>query len=95
MNPFNPEPPSEDESTNEKVSLVKIEGIEVKTSRALLGEIHDKNVAKLDDHFGVTGELFKTIKIKSKKIQSCWPTGMEGFSSGTVFLTGLLTVTPT
>ena len=27
------------------------------------------NVARLDDRFGVTGELFKTIKIKSKKIR--------------------------
>ncbi|MCK7541545.1 MAG: hypothetical protein MZV63_67010 [Marinilabiliales bacterium] len=50
-------------------SLVKIEGLQVKTSRALLGEIHDLNVARLDDRFGVTGELFKTIKIKSKKIK--------------------------
>ncbi len=33
-----------------------------------LGEIHDRNVMLLDDHFGVTGELYKTIKIKHKKV---------------------------
>ena len=68
MNPFNAEPPSEEESVNEKISLVKIEGLPVRTSRTLLGRIHDLNVARLDDRYGVTGELFKTIKIKSKKI---------------------------
>lgn len=33
-----------------------------------LGEIHDRNVILLDDHFGVTGELYKTIKIKHKRV---------------------------
>lgn len=68
MNPFNNEPLTAEESANENISLVTIEGLRVKTSRTLLGEIHDMNVARLDDRFGVTGELFKTIKIKSKKI---------------------------
>jgi hypothetical protein len=69
MNPFNTEPLTAEESGNENISLVNIEGLRVKTSRTLLGEIHDLNVARLDDHFGVTGELYKTIKIKSKKIR--------------------------
>ena len=43
-------------------------GKKPKSSRFLLGEIHDRNVTILDDHFGVTGELYKTIKIKHKKI---------------------------
>lgn len=73
MNPFNMEPPAADESVNEKISLVNIEGLTVRTSRALLGEVHDLNVARLDDRFGVTGELFKTIKIKSKKIRKMLP----------------------
>ncbi|MBE0679850.1 MAG: hypothetical protein IH592_13905 [Bacteroidales bacterium] len=69
MNPFNTEPLTKEESGNENISLENIEGLGVKTSRTLLGEIHDLNVARLDDRFGVTGELFKTIKIKSKKIR--------------------------
>lgn len=40
----------------------------VRISQFRLGEIHDRNVTRLDDHFGVTGELYKTIKIKHKKI---------------------------
>jgi hypothetical protein len=42
---------------------------QVKYARFHLGEIHDRNVTMLDDHFGVTGELYKTIKIKNKKIE--------------------------
>ncbi|MFN2336335.1 MAG: hypothetical protein ABR560_05145 [Bacteroidales bacterium] len=68
MNPFNTEPLTQEESGNENISLVNIEDMAVKTSRALLGEIHDLNVARLDDRFGVTGELYKTIKIKTRKI---------------------------
>ena len=68
MNPFNTEPPSKEEIAGEKISTVNIEGLAVRTARSLLGEIHDLNVARLDERFGVTGELFKTIKIKSKKI---------------------------
>lgn len=44
-------------------------GQQVKYARFHLGEIHDRNVTMLDDHFGVTGELYKTIKIKNKKIE--------------------------
>ncbi len=69
MNPFNTEPLTEEELANENISLVNIEGKKVKTSRAVLGEVHDLNVARFDDRFGVTGELFKTIRIKSKKIR--------------------------
>lgn len=69
MNPFDTEQLTQEESGNENISLLNIEGLAVKTSRTLLGEIHDLNVARLDDRFGVTGELFKTIKIKSKKIR--------------------------
>ena len=69
MNPFNSEPLMADELANPNISLVNIEGMKVKTSRTLLGEIHDLNVGRLDDRFGVTGELFRTIRIKSKKIR--------------------------
>lgn len=43
-------------------------GKKIKSARFPLGEIHDRNVSMLDDHFGVTGELYKTIRIKHKKI---------------------------
>ncbi len=45
-----------------------------------LGEIHDRNVEMLDERFGVTGELYKTIKIRQKKIGR-----MEAARRGRVF----------
>ncbi|MCK7542183.1 MAG: hypothetical protein MZV63_70555 [Marinilabiliales bacterium] len=81
MNPFNADITATDGMSDEKTSLVKIEGLQVKTSRALLGEIHDLNVWQGSMIvFGVTGELFKTIKIKSKKIKK-----MLGGRHGRIF----------
>lgn len=80
MNPFNSEPLTDEESANENNSLAEIEGMQVKTSRSLLGQVHDLNVGRLDDRFGVTGELFKTIRIKSKKIRK-----MLDYKHGRIF----------
>jgi len=69
LNPFNTEPLTAEQFRDDTTDYISIAGRRIKTSRLFLGHIHDINVARLDDHFGVTGELFKTIKIKSKKIR--------------------------
>jgi len=68
MNPFDREPFPEGHLREGVTDYMTIGGEQVRSSRFHLGEVHDRNVAMLDDHFGVTGELYKTIKIKSKKI---------------------------
>jgi len=68
MNPFNREPLTADQLRRDTLCYMTIDRHQVKASRIFLGHIHDLNVARLDDRFGVTGELYKTIKIKSKKI---------------------------
>lgn len=68
MNPFNREPLTADQLRSDTLCYMTIDRHQVKASRIFLGHIHDMNVARLDDRFGVTGELYKTIKIKSKKI---------------------------
>lgn len=68
MNPFDREPLTGEQIEAGNVEIMSVAGQQVKSSRFLLGEIHDRNITMLDDHFGVTGELYKTIKIKSKKI---------------------------
>ncbi len=69
MNPFD-SGPFEREPENEEIrGLMAVGNLKVKYSRFHLGEIHDRNVTMLDDQFGVTGELYKTIKIKNKKIE--------------------------
>lgn len=69
INPFNDEPLSDEWQRNDQVSVIMIKGREIKTSHLLMGIIHDLNVARLDDHFGVTDELYKTIKISSRKVE--------------------------
>ena len=69
MNPFNTEPLTAEQLRNDTICNLGINRQQVKSARLFLGHIHDMNVARLDDHFGVTGELYKTIKIKSKKIR--------------------------
>jgi len=69
MNPFNTELLTADQLSDDTSDHMRINGHRIKASRLCLGHIHDMNVARLDDRFGVTGELFKTIRIKSKKIR--------------------------
>lgn len=64
MNPFETGHPGGENAG----TLITAGDRKVKISQFRLGEIHDRNVTRLDDHFGVTGELYKTIKIKHKKI---------------------------
>lgn len=68
MNPFNTEPLTPEQLGKDTVCYTGINGRQVKSSRFFLGHIHDMNVTRLDDYFGVTEGHYKTIKIKSKKI---------------------------
>jgi sugar (pentulose or hexulose) kinase len=69
MNPFNSEPLTSEQLSNDTLCYLTMNRQQVKASRLFLGHIHDMNVARLDDRFGVTGELYKTIKIRTKKIR--------------------------
>jgi len=69
MNPHNQEQFDGAHLTDGARGFISVGSQQIKYSRFLLGEIHDSNVTLLDDHFGVTGELYKTIKIKHKKIE--------------------------
>lgn len=75
MNPFNTEPLTAEQLRNDTLCYLNIDSQQVKASRFFLGHIHDVNVARLDDHFGVTDELYKTIKIKSQKIEKLLASG--------------------
>jgi glycerol kinase len=68
MNPFNTEPLTAGQLRKDTLCYISVNGKQVKSSRFFLGHIHDMNVARLDDYFGVTDGHYKTIRIKSKKI---------------------------
>jgi sugar (pentulose or hexulose) kinase len=77
MNPFNTEPLTSEQLRKDTLCYISVNGGQVKSSRLFLGHIHDLNVARLDDYFGVTGDHYKTIKIKSKKISRLLAGGHE------------------
>jgi hypothetical protein len=68
MNPFNTEPLTAEQLRGEMPYYMSIDQKEVKTSRFFLGHIHDKNVERLNDYFGIQDDLYKTIKIRDLKI---------------------------
>ena len=68
MDPFNSEPLTSEQLCSDTLCYLTPDRQQVKASRIFLGHIHDLNVQKLDERFGVTGELYKTIKIRTKKI---------------------------
>lgn len=70
INPFDKEPYTDEQLCDGTRFYLDTGSRMLKASRFLLGEIHDTNVIMLDDHFGVTGELYKTIKIRNKKISN-------------------------
>jgi hypothetical protein len=68
MNPFNTEPLTAEQLRNDTLFYMSVNQKQVKSSRFFLGHIHDKNVERLNEYFGVTDELYKTIKIKNKAL---------------------------
>jgi sugar (pentulose or hexulose) kinase len=68
MNPFNTEPLTPEQLRKDTLCYMSVNGRQVKASRLFLGHIHDMNVVRLNDYYGVTDEHYKTIRIKSKKI---------------------------
>jgi len=68
MNPFNTEPLTAEQLRGDTLFHISLNQKQVKSSRFFLGHIHDKNVEKLNEYFGIQDELYKTIKIRDLKI---------------------------
>ena len=68
INPFNSVPLTAEQQHGDAMDYLSIGKKQVLTSRLNLGYIHDRNVERLNDHYGVTDELFKTIKNRSKTL---------------------------
>lgn len=68
INPFNTEPLTAEQLHGEMPFDISGGQRQVKSSRFLLGPVHDKNVERLNNYFGILDELYKTIKIRDLKI---------------------------
>lgn len=74
MNPFNAEPLTWEQILKDTLCYMSIHKEQVKSSRLLLGPVHDVNVEKLNKYFGVTADYYKTIRTNSLKIEKLMKT---------------------
>ncbi len=70
MNPFNPEPLTADQLKQDCLAYMSIRQKPVKSSRLFLGHIHDVNVKRLSQLFGVEDSAFKNVGLHEDTIQS-------------------------
>jgi len=68
INPFNTGPLTAEQQYYDAMDYLSTDKKQVVTSRLKLGYIHDRNVERLNDHYGVPDELYKTIKNRSKTL---------------------------
>jgi sugar (pentulose or hexulose) kinase len=68
MNPFNTELLTAEQLRGDTLFYISVNQKQVKSSRFLLGHIHDKNLERLNEYFGIQEELYKTIKIRDLKL---------------------------
>jgi L-fuculokinase len=61
LNPFNDSPLTKDQLNNDCLSFLAFDGEPVKASRLFLGNIHDKYVRILSEHYHTAPEYFSTL----------------------------------
>jgi sugar (pentulose or hexulose) kinase len=97
MNPFNHEPLTHKELTQDCLCYLSAEGHPVKSSRFFLGHIHDDFVERLESRFQVEQGAYKGIRPDPGEIRTLWAEGQEkgfffqggGPSGGEVQETGM------
>jgi sugar (pentulose or hexulose) kinase len=70
MNPFNPEKLSVEQLDRDCLCYMSIERQPVKSSRLFLGNMHDKGVRKLNEHFRTTDDFYKNVKYDPELIKT-------------------------
>jgi sugar (pentulose or hexulose) kinase len=68
MNPFNREPLTTEQLRKDSLCYMSIQQQQVKSSRLFMGHIHDVNVERLSQHFGVEAGFYKTVRTNAEKI---------------------------
>lgn len=65
MNPFNEEPLTREQLQSDCLSYMSINRKPVKSSRLFMGHIHDVNLERINQHFGVDKKAYKTVKFNA------------------------------
>jgi sugar (pentulose or hexulose) kinase len=63
MNPFNKEPLTTDQLRKDCLSYMSIQRQPVKSSRLFLGRMHDVNVERISERFGVDQNAYKNVEL--------------------------------
>jgi len=91
MNPYNKEPLTADQLSQDCLCFMSPKREQVKSSRLFMGHFHDVWVDKLAEQFGVKQDNFKTVKYDGALIQEMkkkffgsvfFPNGKESFDEG-------------
>jgi sugar (pentulose or hexulose) kinase len=84
MNPFNTEPLTADQLRKDSLCYMSINQKQVKSSRIFLGHMHDVNVEKLSQHFGVEPDRYKKVPANGKlmALLTAGPDDRRFFSKG-------------
>lgn len=84
MNPFNTEPLTAEQLANDSLCYMSIQQKQVKSSRLFMGHIHDVNVERLSNHFGVAGDQYKSVRADSGSLNRMKnsPAGRLFFKNG-------------
>ena len=92
MNPFNEEPLSAEQLTQDCLCFLTPNKEQVKSSRLFMGHFHEVWAEKLANHFNVANDNFKTVKKNNQIIENLiaefdgksefFPNGKESFEEG-------------
>ncbi len=78
MNPYNNEPLTSEELSQDCLCFMGVHGKPVKSSRFFLGRIHDLNLLQLQDFFGSGDSAYKTVQPDVELIQANWESREKG-----------------
>jgi sugar (pentulose or hexulose) kinase len=70
MNPFNSEALTTEQLKNDSLCYMSIQQKQVKSSRLFMGHIHDVNVKRISEYFGVGEKYFRQVKVNEALIDS-------------------------
>jgi hypothetical protein len=82
MNPFNHLPLTKEELESDCLNFLSVNMKPVKSSRLFLGRIHDLNVQRLAEHFGVPVDFYKNVMVDDVEIRALLEKDAVFFNNG-------------
>jgi sugar (pentulose or hexulose) kinase len=71
MNPFNHDPLTDEELKKDCLHYLNVYGKPVKSSRLFMGHIHDVNVSRMAEYFGVEHWEYRSVPFEKSTLENC------------------------